>query len=161
MHKTTGTQLFAAIALAALAWCGNLPAFAGERRAEANLDVTIVIPRVLSMKLLDHPRTLRVTEADIARGEVVIRGTRVELVANSRNGYRVHAELRHAAFAGVDLQGLDSPIEVRGQAAVAWMRSAIGAPRPGAAPVEYRFRLAADAQPGEYAWPVALTLEDA
>lgn len=161
MHKPAGTKLFAFIALVAMGWGCSQPAAAGESRAEAHLDMRIVIPRVLFMKLLDHPRTLRVTEADIARGEVMVSGTRVELVANSRTGYRIHAELRHPAFAGVDLRGLASPIEVHGRAAVAWMRSMIGAPSPGAAPVEYRFRLAPDARAGEYAWPLALTLEDA
>jgi hypothetical protein len=40
------------------------------------------------------------------------------------------------------------------------MPSMVGKPRPAPYAVEYRLRLAAGTQPGTYAWPVSLSVEE-
>lgn len=133
---------------------------AAKHSAKADIEFRIVIPRVLRLNLAGQPRVITVTQADVERGEVVVRGTRVELLANDRRGYRVRTELTHAAFTGLALNGLANPIEAEDRVAVVWMPPTTG--RPAAATeVEYRFRLAADAAPGQYPWPLQMTLEDA
>ena len=47
-----------------------VPAQAEEARAP--LDLRVVIPRVMQLRLQDHPGRIEVTSADIARGEVVV-----------------------------------------------------------------------------------------
>jgi hypothetical protein len=163
MHGSRGKSSLALVAFLALgASClqpGDAQAGPSEP-AQARVELRIVVPRVLSMKLQGHPGTVQVTDEDIARGEVVVTGARVELVANARNGFRVRAELHNEAFAGVAVKGLASPIEVTQRVAVTWMHATAGGARPGPALVEYRFRLAAGARAGQYAWPLGLTLED-
>jgi hypothetical protein len=128
--------------------------------AKSDIDFRIVVPRVLRLNLAGQPRAITVTQSDVERGEVVVRGTHVEMVGNDRRGFRVRTELTHAAFTGLALNGLANPIEAQERVAVVWMRPTIGRPA-AAAEVEYRFRLAADAAPGQYPWPLQLTLEDA
>ena len=147
-------------ALAMLASPAAAAAPAAKHSAKSDVEFRIVIPRVLRLNLAAQPRAITVTQADIERGEVVVRGTRVQLLANDRRGYRLRTELTHAAFTGLALNGLANPIEAQERVAVVWMRPAVGGPA-GETEVEYRFRLAADAAPGQYAWPLQMTLEDA
>ena len=134
---------------------------ADKHAAKAHVDFQIRIPHVLQMSLSGQPATIRVTQEDVERGEVVVRGARVRLVSNGRNGFRLRAELSGEAFVGAALHGLAAPVEVQERVAVTWMRSAVGGAYPQPAEVEYRFRLAAGTLPGQYAWPLALSLENA
>ena len=124
------------------------------------MNFVIRVPRVLQMRLIDHPSSVLVTPADIAQGEIVVRGPRVEIVANNRNGLHIRAELRGHAFAGMRLSGLAREIRAQEAASVTTMPSTTGEPRFQSRNVEYRLRLAADTSPGQYAWPVALTIQD-
>lgn len=149
-----------ATALATLASPAAIAASAAKHSAKSEIEFRIVIPRVLRLNLAGQPRAITVTQADIERGEVVVRGTRVALLANDKRGYRLRTELTHAAFTGLALRGLANPVEARERVAVVWMPATVGRP-PEAAEVEYRFRLAADAAPGDYPWPLQMSLEDA
>jgi hypothetical protein len=131
-----------------------------QHSASQHLDFKIVIPRILRLRLIGQPRAIRVTQADVERGEVTVRGARAELVANGRNGYRVRTELTDEAFSSMTMKGLSRPIENAERVAVTWMRPMVGA-EPGPSEVEYRFRLAPGTKAGDYPWPVVFTLEDA
>ena len=157
MRCATRFLLLAAV----LASVANPANAADKHAAKAHIDFQIRIPHVLQMSLSGQPAAIRVTQEDIERGEVVVRGARVRLVSNSRNGFRVRAELSGEAFVGAALHGLATPVEVQERVAVTWMRSTVGGASPQPVEVEYRFRLAPGARPGDYAWPLALTLENA
>ena len=55
--------------------------------------------------------------------------------------------------------GLPSAAVATSTGAVIPMPSMVGKPRPAPMPVEYELQLSPDAQPGTYAWPVSLSLQ--
>lgn len=133
----------------------------GALSSATTMRFAIAIPRMLRMRLIDHPSTVVVTAADIARGEIVVRGAQVDIAANNRNGFLVRAQLRGQEFTGMHLSGLARDFRADGEASsITPMPSTGGGPRPEPRDVEYRLRLAANALPGRYAWPVALTIQD-
>ena len=128
--------------------------------AQVAIKLAISIPRVLRMTLLLHPASVLVTEHDIAKGKIVVRGPRIGLLANNREGYVVRVELRGAAFTGLRLAGLAREVNSEAGGSVTPMPFTVGAPRTEPAEVEYHLRLARDVSPGPYAWPVCLTVQD-
>lgn len=134
---------------------------AGAKSASAQVRFQVHVPRVLRMQIRHQPPTIAVTQADIDQGEVVVRGVRVQVFANDRRGFRLRTEVVHASFAGVTVTGLASAVDVRDGVSITWMPAVSTASAAGPVEVEYRLRLAAGASPGVYAWPVALSLEDA
>jgi hypothetical protein len=131
----------------------------GAVSARAGIDVSISVPRVMQMRLLGHPAVVQVTAADIAAGKITVSGPSIDLQVNDRFGYAVRAEIVHAAFTSVRVAGLPSPIIATAQPAVANMPSMVGRPKPQPFAVQYELQLSSDAVPGQYAWPVALSLQ--
>lgn len=131
---------------------------AGRLEARARIDLRIDIPRVLEMRLIDHPATVVVTADDAAHGEVVVSGPRVDVVANDRRGYWIDASLS-GPFEGATVEGLPARIEVDRSGGRALMPSMVGLPRPDPYRVRYRLRLRQGTAPGSYRWPVALSIE--
>jgi hypothetical protein len=126
--------------------------------ASAAIDLRIVVPKVLELRLLDHPRTVHVSAADAASGEVVVSGPRVQLLSNARHGYVVQAAIR-GPFTEASIEGLPQPVHVDASGARIAMPSMVGRPRPQPFAVRYRLRLREDTRPGTYPWPVSLSLE--
>lgn len=152
---------FLALLLAAIPVCAGAEGIAsGTLSASSTVKFVIRIPKMLQMRLIDHPSSVLVTAADIALGEIVVRGARVDIAANNRNGFLMRAELLGQAFTEMRLSGLARDVRAEGGALVTPMPSTAGGPRLEPRNVEYRLRLAADASPGRYAWPVALTIQD-
>ena len=144
----------AAWSIAVVAGALALPAGASSELAQAGparayLDFTIKVPRVALLRLLNHPTSIDVTADDIARGKVVVSGASLDLIVNNPLGYVLRADLMNAMFTAARIVNLPSR-----------MATMVGKPRPAAIPVEYELSLAPDAQPGRYAWPVALSLQD-
>ena len=132
---------------------------AGTLAAHASIDVAISIPRVMQMRLIGHPAALEVTAEDIARGSITVNGPSIDLVVNDRSGYDLRAELVNAVFTAVRIAGLPAPMQASGAPAIVRMPSMTGRPRSQPMPVAYELQLAADALPGRYIWPVALSLQ--
>jgi hypothetical protein len=156
-------------AILALGLCAS-PAFAasdagapggnGALSASGAVRFVVNVPRVLQMKMLEHPSFVLVTEADIARGEIVVRGPRLDILSNQRNGFLLKVQLLNRAFSGMRLTGLAREVDAEGEASVTSLPSMVGQARSEPRSVEYRLRLAEDAAPGQYAWPVSLTIQD-
>jgi hypothetical protein len=125
----------------------------------ASIDVSITVPRVMQMRLLGHPAALDITADDIARGSVTVSGPSLDLLVNDRLGYVLRAQLVNAVFTAVRIAGLPSPLIATTQEGSVHMPSMAGRPKPQPVAVEYELRLAPDAAPGRYAWPVALSLQ--
>jgi hypothetical protein len=132
---------------------------AGALTARASIDVAISIPRVMQMRLIGHPAALEVTAEDIARGSITVNGPSIDLVVNDRAGYDLRAELVNAVFTAVRIAGLPATVQAGSAPAIVRMPSMTGRPRPQPMPVAYELQLAADALPGRYSWPVALSLQ--
>lgn len=128
--------------------------------ARASIDIAINVPRVMQMRLLGHPASLEVTAEDIARGSITVSGPSIDLLVNDRSGYNLRAELVNAVFTAVRIAGLPASVQASSAPAVVRMPTMIGRPKPQPMPVAYELQLASDAQPGRYAWPVALSLQE-
>jgi hypothetical protein len=125
----------AAAGLAALA-------LAGEGAAQPATPLRIGAHVLRSLRLAaDHPSTVTVSAADIARGVVEVRGFTVGLRSNTRDVYAIRGNVWNPAFAGIELWGIGA---VSGTASAA---------------VTYRLRLAPGARAGVYPWPVTLNVE--
>ena len=130
------------------------------RSASAKVRIAVTIPRILAMRFANHPATVDITSEDIARGEIIVRGARAQVIANVRGGYRLRANLASSPFAEAQIDGFEVRVHARpGITTLAAMpNAAYGSPEPRA--LEYRLKISGDALPGRYRWPVALSVQD-
>lgn len=150
--------LVLAMACPAALGAGRTATGSGALQSDAAIDLKVVIPQLLSMRLIDHPARITVSASDAAAGEIVVTGPRVALVANDRRGYFLEAHLA-APFAGASIEGLPAPLTVTSEGGRAMMPSMVGMQRPEPYQVRYHLRLKEGTGPGTYAWPVALQIE--
>ncbi len=127
-------------------------------RASAAIDLRVVVPKMIELRLLDHPRTVRVSAADAAKGRVVVSGARIVLLSNARSGYEVQAALQ-GPFTEAAIEGLPQPVRVDSSGARVPMPTMVGQPRPQPFRVVYRLQLRQGTPPGTYPWPVSLSLQ--
>lgn len=160
-RKTLRCALFAVLAAAAPFAFGASGVATGSAglSAHAAIDFQVNVPRVMQMRLLGHPAYVAVTADDIARGSIKVSGPQVDLLVNDRFGYTIRAEVASAAFTAVKISGLASPVVATQSGATIRMTSMVGRPKPAPLPVEYELQLAPGTQPGQYAWPVMLSLQ--
>jgi hypothetical protein len=130
----------------------------GAAAASAFVDLRIVVPRALELRMLDQPGFIQVTPADAASGEVVVSGPRVALLSNGPRGYWVDAALR-GPFTEATVEGLLVPLHVDRSGGRALMPSMAGRARPSPLPLRLRLRLEEGTPPGRYPWPVALSIQ--
>lgn len=149
--------LMAAAVAALLALGPGLPdARAGG--AEGGISVSARVVPYARLEVLAQPTTLHVTPADAARGYVEVDGiSRFSIRSNSPRGHALVVEGRSEILTGVVIRGLgpDVALAVAGGTLLrppADPRAAIEI-RPG-----YRFALAPGTPPGEYPWPVTLSI---
>ena len=131
----------------------------GGTSASVHVDFAITVPRVLELRLDNLPPTLEVTADDVGRGRVRVSGSRILLVSNDPRGVTLRADLLHPAFRAVHIVGLRAAFDATREQSTALQPSSVGRPRPGAVDVAYEIELDGGAQPGRYAWPVALSLQ--
>ena len=146
-----------ALALPASAAGTSVTGAAAPRPGPA-VDLRIVVPRMLELRLLDHPAIVRVSAADAANGQVVVSGPRIELLSNARDGYVVQAAIQ-GPFTQASIEGLPQPLHVDSSGARVAMPTMVGLARPQPFRVLYRLRLREGTPPGTYAWPVSLSLQ--
>ena len=137
----------------------NVASGPGGASASASIDFQVNVPRVMQMRLVAHPATVFVTAEDVARGSIKVRGPAVDLLVNDRFGFSIRADLATGAFSAVKISGLSSPVVATQSGATIRMGSMVGRPKPAPMPVEYELQLAPGTQPGQYAWPVTLSLQ--
>jgi hypothetical protein len=117
--------------------------------ARAAVDFRITIPPVASLKLLNHPDAVEITADDIARGTLRVTGAALDLLVNNPRGYSLRADVANAAFTAARIVNLP-----------ATMPTMVGKPRPAPMQLEYELAIAPAAQPGRYAWPVSVSIQD-
>ncbi len=128
--------------------------------ASASLDLRIEIPPVLRLSALGQPAYVQVTAADVAAGEVVVDGARLDAVANDPRGFQIVAEV-HGPFTAATIEGLPAPVRAgASQTTRVPMPSMVGRTRPAPFAVRYRLQLREGTAPGRYDWPVALTIQN-
>jgi hypothetical protein len=127
------------------------PAMADQARAR--FTVSAVVPKRVTLTVLEQPSQLAVSAEDIERGYKDVTA-RYQVRHNDRNGYLLHL---------VPRVGLTRQIEVRGLAAEVVLGDADLAIRQASAgrlhdfELAFRFVLDPAARPGSYALPVHVT----
>jgi hypothetical protein len=147
-----------ALACPAVFGAGHTATGTAALQADAAIDLKVVIPQLLSMRLIDHPAEVTVTASEAAAGEVVVSGPRLALLANDRRGYFLEARLAEP-FSAASIEGLPAPLSVTSDGGRALMPSMVGMQRPEPYRVRYHLRLREGTVAGTYAWPVALQIE--
>jgi hypothetical protein len=161
LQKKTLLGAIAALALAAMPAPDVLAAsaVANGGSVRSSLDFQVSVPRVMQMRLVSHPTSVDITADDIARGSIRVSGPAVDVLVNDRSGFAIRADLNGSVFNAVKISGLASPVVATQAGATIHMSSMVGRPKPAPMPVEYELQLAPGAQPGHYAWPVTLSLQ--
>jgi hypothetical protein len=147
-----------ALACSSALGAGRTATGSGGLQSDAAIDLKVVIPQLLEMRLIDHPAQVTVTESDAIAGEVVVSGPSVALIANDRRGYFLEARLA-APFSTASIEGLPAPLDVTAEGGRVLMPSMVGMQRPDPYRVRYHLRLREGTVAGTYAWPVALQIE--
>jgi hypothetical protein len=137
----------------------NVAMGAGAMRDSAALDFTVSVPHVMQLKVLGQPAALQVTADDIARGSITVSGAQLDLLVNDRDGYVIRAQLANPIFTAAKVLGLPGALVAGDGATTLRMASMVGRPRPAPMSVSYELQLAPGTTPGQYSWPVALSLE--
>lgn len=126
----------------------------------ARAKVVIAIPRVLVLRLADHPLAIDITTEDIARGEIIVRGPRARIIANGRDGYRLSADMTVSPFSGVEIDGLPVPVHIQAGLVASVAIRGGGHEGPESRKLEYRLRIPRGALPGRYRWPISLSVQE-
>lgn len=126
-----------------------------EASSISKVMVGATIPARANLKILHQDTELVITQADIIRGYVEVRGgSRFEVKNNSAAGYLLSFDNLDGPFKEIQIQGLGTEAQL--------------SPRGGFVPqpyargtvvkeLDYRFMLAENAQPGTYSWPLHIT----
>jgi hypothetical protein len=131
----------AVVVIACTACALGFSAHAGKT-ARAVIELQVRIPKVLALQERGRPESVTITAQDIARGYADLAGGAIHITYNGRGGYSLQAQSQAAWVADVTLVS--------------------AAPRAQQVrmPVTYRVLIAPHAQPGSYAWPVALSIHE-
>lgn len=128
-------------------------------RSSASIEVSAsILPRT-TLSIRSQPRLLVVTPGDIRRGYVeVAAASRIEIRSNDPRGYLLVFENRggpEAPFREILVRGLEREVQIgRGGG---WIPRT-DARGPVAAELSYRFSLEKDVVPGNYPWPLLLSV---
>ncbi|MGZ5104911.1 MAG: hypothetical protein ACXWHB_10720 [Usitatibacter sp.] len=147
----------AAFALFALAGAG---AHAGSAiapaRAQASVDMRIVVPAFVRVEAQASPGVVPIGEADVARGYVdVDDATSLVLTSNSRSGFAMSVVFDERIVSRVAVRIAGLALEAASQGSALHVQAAQMVAKP--LRVGYRLFLARGAVAGTYRWPVILT----
>lgn len=145
----------AAIVLAAMfGWCVPI-ATAGQ--ASAMLQVSAVVRATTKVQTEYQSTQLTITADDIQRGYVEVRdATRISVHTNSRNGYALSFYAVGELFQAVEIAGLRHHVGLGPDGGTAVERDPAGP--NNSHDLSYRFVLRSDLQPGNYPWPLMLSV---
>jgi hypothetical protein len=128
----------------------------GQSRAQAGIDVRIVIPAFVRVKARSDPGVIPIAEADVARGYVdVDDATSLVLTSNSPSGFAVSVAFDERLVSRVAVRIGGHVLEAGPQASALHVQ----APKMIEKPLRmgYRLFLVPGAAAGTYRWPVVLS----
>jgi len=119
--------------------------------------VSAVVPAQAVGQVVQQPAQITITEADIAQGYVDVPiGSRLRVSSNNPAGYVIDFFTRLPIFRSVRVSNDNGSAELGPDGGTIIERGQSGRNLP--LDLTYRFNLAASAQPGTYAWPLALNV---
>lgn len=153
-HWCRKTGRLAAAGLCAAAWLACLPAQAGG----VEMQVSAVVRKHASLQVLHQPASVRITEADVARGYVDVPApVQVAIRSNTAEGYMLVFDNHGAFFRQARVRGLASDVQVGSAGGlVAQPATGYGMSQVTLA-LAFRFELAPTTREGVYPWPMQLS----
>jgi hypothetical protein len=140
----------AVAALCFLAWMQ--PTFAGESTV---LVARATVKSYFTVRSASQPVAVTVSANDVARGYVdVATPVRLEVEGNDP-AYAITFERSGAAFQGAEVQGLGQRVQLESHGMMDWRGTGF---RRNTLEFRFRLRLAAGAAPGDYAWPIQVSM---
>jgi hypothetical protein len=125
--------------------------------ARSQIAVTAFVPAQTVAKLVQQRSEITITDADIARGYVEIpAASQLRVTSNNPAGYIVDFFSRLAIFTSVRISSAGGSADLGPEGGTIIERGRQGRDMP--LDLSYRFNLAAQVQPGTYAWPLALNI---
>ncbi len=125
-------------------------------RTSGELRVEVTVLARHDLKILFQIPSITVTQADIQKGSIDISSaTQIYVYDNSRDGYELLFEGLDWPFKQVLIHGLNNDVQINLPAAFIHQSYS---KRPITAALSYHFDLAGDAKPGEYQWPLSISL---
>jgi hypothetical protein len=104
-----------------------------------------------------HPGSVSITERDVEAGFVEVKGaSRFVVFANSPYVVRFSAAPDWAR--SIAVRGLPAPVTIDSGGAELRVATPPSRPRRDEASLDYRFELARGTAPGEYPWPLSVTV---
>jgi hypothetical protein len=131
------------------------PAVYADSRAKGMTVSTTVIAHA-KLNVLSQTPQLTITAANIERGYVdVPAASDIEVRSNSREGFALVFDTMPNLFESVQITGLGAPVELGMEGGTVVQRRYTQ--QPVSIRLGYRFILFKEVQPGNYAWPIALS----
>lgn len=127
------------------------------KQLTTQMGVSTTVLAFAKLHVLQQHSGLSITRNDINRGFIdVPSASHLEIRSNSRDGYQLVVESLAELFKAVQIQGLGGDIELGPEGGTIVQRY----PGKSAATMKlsYRFILPSDVRPGNYAWPLALSV---
>jgi hypothetical protein len=119
--------------------------------------VTAVVPAQTVAQLVEQPSQITVTAEDIARGYVdAPAASQLRVTSNNPAGYIIDFFSRLPIFTSVRVSSTGGSADLGPEGGAIIERGSKGRDLP--LHLSYRFNLAANVQPGTYAWPLALNV---
>jgi len=157
-HGIQVQQRLLTAVLVAILSLASLPEAEAEaaRSAGAQLKVSATVLPVASLNVHNRAQMLTITEDDISRGYVdVASGSSIEVKSNSRGGYYLSFEFFDPAFTQVHIDGLGRPATIGAGSGIVPL--AVDGTMVRIA-LSYRFILAENVKPGDYPWPLTVSV---
>jgi hypothetical protein len=124
---------------------------------KSQIAVTAYVPAQAVAQVVQQPSELTITGADIARGYVdVAVGSQLRVTSNNPAGYIVDFFSRLPIFTSVRVSAAGGSADLGPDGGAIIERGRQGRDLP--LNLSYRFNLAAQVQPGTYAWPLTLNV---
>ena len=131
---------------------------ASGRSTSASLMFKIIIPVVLRMKVLSQP-ALRVTREDIERGYVETGSAQdIQVTCNTSKEYALRLEVTVPRFRRVTVTESRQSQSFGAEGLTLYRPPAPPTTNQATHRLNYRFDLPADLAPGDYPWPLSVSL---
>jgi hypothetical protein len=156
-NKLLGSVLIAAMSLV------SAPAVRKSAAADTSTTKLNIMARIATffrMQIEHQTTALTVTARDIERGYVdVPAASNFSVITNTQDGFLIDFRPRGEVFRSVTVTGLQNPVEIGAHGGSAVNNTPHG--RTTFHQLGYRFVLRPDLQPGEYPWPLEISVRSA
>jgi hypothetical protein len=130
-------------------------AFARADGASAQMRVSAVVRPYLRMQVVSQPHTIDVSARDIARGYVDVPiPVQLAVESNSRDGCTIVFARNGDFVREAQVRGLGQELQVAQEGFMHWTPNA----RRETLQFQFRLQLAPQVSPGQYPWPIQVSL---